>query len=694
MFRTLAFGVIAPLMLLVAAPSVMAASPAQVQLEGTLELVHGEDFDTGTSVYEYRLRTDRETVRLSFDGDAPAGFLNGARVRVHGHRPGTGSGTFAADGGTSSGTVLMSAPGSTGSRRLAVVLINFSNNTTKPFTRSFVNGVVFTNSNSVRAYFAEESGGAMQLTGTTFDWLRIPVSNTTCDFGAWEAAGRAGLAGRGVDLSAYTNFMFVFPQSNSCAWRGLGYLPGTTTWLNGTPSLRTTAHELAHNFGVHHASSLRCTSGGVRVALSSTCTRSEYGDPFTTMGAASTRHNDGLARVQMGYLPPSATRTITASGTYTLVKSFAASGVKVIGIPRGDGSWLYLDYRRPYGTYFDNFSTTSGAVSGVAIRLAQGWTTITQSSLIDTVPSTSTFADAPLRSGRTFKDNAKGITITVTALSASAATVAIKLPPDTVAPTAPGSVHVTATTTSTVSLAWTAATDNRAVTGYRIARDGTILATTAASATAWTDTGLAGATSYSWTVRAVDGAGNVGPASTATATTATPDAAPSAVSNLSAAMFPTVARLSWGVASDDHGVTGYAVSQDGVLLTTITTRSLIVEDLTPGTTYTWTVRAVDTIGQLGNPSAIQAATPLPDLTAPTSVVLSVVPANKGWAVLDWTAGTDDVAVAIYRVYREGALYATVDATTQTLRVPAGSTYHVTAVDRAANESEASNDVAA
>jgi chitodextrinase len=668
----------------------MAATASQVQLEGTLELIHGENFDTGAPTYDYRLRTDSGTVRLTFDGDAPDGFVNGARVRVHGRRSGTA--TLAADGGTSSGTVLASAPGWSGARRVAVVLINFSNNTTKPFSRSYVNGIVFANANSVRAYFAEESAGTVQLSGTVFDWMKIPMSNTTCDFGGWEKAAKAGLAARGVDLTTYTNFMYVFPQSNACAWRGLGYLPGASTWLNGTPSLRTTAHELAHNFGVHHASSLRCTANGVRVALSSNCTRSEYGDPFTTMGAASTRHNDTLARVQMGGLPASATKTITASGTYTLAKSFATSGTRVIGIPRGDGSWFYLDYRRPYGTYFDNFSTTSGAVTGVAIRLAKGWTTITQSSLIDTVPSTTTFSDAPLKSGRTFKDSLKGISITVTSLTSTTATIAIKLPADTVAPTTPGSFHATATTTTSVSLAWSASTDNRAVASYRITRNGTTVATVPATSTAWINQSLVGATSYTWTVRAVDGAGNVSPAASLTATTLKPDTAPSAVSNLTAIMYPTAARLNWGAASDDHGVTGYSVWQDGVLIGTVTGSAFTVDDLTPAMTYTWTVRARDTIGQLGAAATIQATTPLPDVTAPTTVQLTATPTNHGWATLSWTTATDDVAVTIYRIYQDGALYATVDAATRDQRVPTGSTYVVTAVDRSGNESLPSNEV--
>ena len=91
---------------------------------------------------------------------------------------------------------------------------------------------------------------------------------------------------------------------------------------------------------------------------------------------------------------------------------------------------------------------------------------------------------------------------------------------DTTAPSAPAGLTVTGTTSSTVSLSWTAATDNTAVTGYQVLRGGTQVGTTT-GATGFTDTGLSAATAYSYTVRAVDAAGNTSAASSAvTATTA------------------------------------------------------------------------------------------------------------------------------------------------------------------------------
>ncbi|MFD4138325.1 carbohydrate binding domain-containing protein [Streptomyces sp. NPDC058572] len=91
---------------------------------------------------------------------------------------------------------------------------------------------------------------------------------------------------------------------------------------------------------------------------------------------------------------------------------------------------------------------------------------------------------------------------------------------DTQAPTTPTGLRSTGKTSSTVSLAWNASTDNTGVTGYDVYR-GTTLASTATGTTA-TVSGLAGDTAYSFTVRARDAAGNVSPASTALSVTTDP----------------------------------------------------------------------------------------------------------------------------------------------------------------------------
>lgn len=90
-------------------------------------------------------------------------------------------------------------------------------------------------------------------------------------------------------------------------------------------------------------------------------------------------------------------------------------------------------------------------------------------------------------------------------------------PPDTTAPTPPTNLRSTSANTA-ITLSWTASTDDVAVMGYTVYRDGTKLRTT--TSTTITDTGLARRTRYSYMVEAYDGAGNrSSPSATHTART-------------------------------------------------------------------------------------------------------------------------------------------------------------------------------
>ena len=90
--------------------------------------------------------------------------------------------------------------------------------------------------------------------------------------------------------------------------------------------------------------------------------------------------------------------------------------------------------------------------------------------------------------------------------------------PDTEAPTTPTNLAVTGSTSSSISLSWTASTDNIIVAAYDIYVDGT-LKTSSASNSA-TVTGLNPSTTYSFYIKAKDAAGNTSSQSnTATGTT-------------------------------------------------------------------------------------------------------------------------------------------------------------------------------
>ncbi|TGD59816.1 endonuclease [Flavobacterium humi] len=91
-------------------------------------------------------------------------------------------------------------------------------------------------------------------------------------------------------------------------------------------------------------------------------------------------------------------------------------------------------------------------------------------------------------------------------------------PADTQAPTAPSNVTVSNIAQTSLTLNWTASTDNVAVTGYDIYMNGSLK--TSISVTTASITGLTAATAYSFYIKAKDAAGNTS-ASSATVNTTT-----------------------------------------------------------------------------------------------------------------------------------------------------------------------------
>jgi chitodextrinase len=150
----------------------------------------------------------------------------------------------------------------------------------------------------------------------------------------------------------------------------------------------------------------------------------------------------------------------------------------------------------------------------------------------------------------------------------------------------------------------------------------------------------------------------------------------------------TTVELDWQAASDDVGVTAYRVFRNGALIATVTGTGHVDEAVTVGTTYRYTVRAVDAVGNVSGVSAEVALT-VQDVTPP-GVPQGLTGQQVGTTVdLDWQAASDDVGVTAYRVFRNGALIATVTGTGHvdgTVAVGSTYQYRVSARDAAGNES--------
>ncbi len=210
-------------------------------------------------------------------------------------------------------------------------------------------------------------------------------------------------------------------------------------------------------------------------------------------------------------------------------------------------------------------------------------------------------------------------------------------PTDTQAPSVPTGLTASNITQTSLTLSWTASTDNVAVTAYEVYR-GTTLLSGSVSGTSYNVTGLTCGTAYSFTVKAKDAAGNISAASNAlnTNTLTCPDTqAPSKPVGLAASnKTQSSLTLTWTASTDNIGVVAYEVYQGGVLLNgNVTTTSLNISGLICNTTYTYNVKAKDAAG---NVSAISNTLSV-KTTACLSLVIYDEALDANWS--DWSWGS-------------------------------------------------------
>ncbi len=186
---------------------------------------------------------------------------------------------------------------------------------------------------------------------------------------------------------------------------------------------------------------------------------------------------------------------------------------------------------------------------------------------------------------------------------------------DTTAPSVPTGLSAPAKTNSSVSLSWAASTDNSGgtgVAGYDVYRNGTLLGSP--TATSFTASGLAASTSYSFTVRARDNAGNASAQSAAlsvtTNGTATCSTLPSVPTGLgSPGKTSSSVSLSWSASTPGTNCSvQYRVFQNGTQVTQVAGTSATIGGLSASTTYSFSVGAINEYGSSAQGGALSVTT--------------------------------------------------------------------------------------
>jgi hypothetical protein len=194
--------------------------------------------------------------------------------------------------------------------------------------------------------------------------------------------------------------------------------------------------------------------------------RDAAGNTTTSAGVTVTVDNAAPA---VSITAPSSGSSVTGTTTITASASDNTGGAGVAKVEFYiDGSLKSTDTTAPYSYAWDSTTSTAGSHT---------------------------------LSAKAY-DNATSVNVA----TSSNVTVTVVLP-DTQSPTTPGNLSVAGTTVTSASLSWSASTDNVGVTGYQIRRNGTLVTT--ATGLTYTDSSLTSSTSYSYTVTAIDAAGNV-----------------------------------------------------------------------------------------------------------------------------------------------------------------------------------------
>lgn len=638
-----------------------------VRRTGVVTVHCGDDFERGRSETFVELEFPDPSARagslsrrqrVRFEGEPPEGVTTGALVRVRARPQGEELVVAAADGPESVEVVTSAEALVAGEQKTLVILVNFLDKNIA-YTAADLQNRIFSSATSVSSFYRECSFGQVWLNGMTCGPYTINYLSTgSVDTSGWARAADEAATAAGIPVSTYPRRAYMLPGSGA-VWSGLGTIGGNPSrcWVHGTAvgSNSVLAHELGHNLGMQHASTLT----------------SEYGDGSDVMGSGLC-HPNAPHKVQMGWVPSGRVLSPTASGTYTVsLLETAGGGIQAIRIPAPDGGLpYYVSFRKAF-SFASSVSTTYSYRTSVHRWGEAGGRTFLQQTLTD---------------GASFADPTGQFRVTQTAHTLDSSTVSISLPlpapaPPTVAFT-PASLVLKPSTSRSLSARVTnldsvtspASTFQLAPysqpSGWSLTFNPTALTISAGSSATATaalvvPSGVPDG-SYECVAQVADA---LQPLHTVRATLpvtvdGTAPTTPSNFSAVTAAYTAANARvdLSWTASTDRSGVSYYTVTRtSGGAVSPFFAPGTTYSDVTVlyGTTYTYGVIAYDVAGNASAAASVVVSTPASpgsDTTPPTCSVTSPLAGSviSGMVTVTATA-SDGSGIARVEFYCDGAL---------------------------------------
>jgi M6 family metalloprotease-like protein len=360
-------------------------------------------------------------------------------------------------------------PSTIGEQRVLVLLVNFLDGPSEPFTREEISEIVFDASNpsSVHAYIEEVSYGQASLAGDVVDWITVPVNAEDCaDFFEVSTLGTLlDAIDPPIDVTTYGRFMIVHALPSGTA----PCTPGSTSTIGAvsvstsqgavcgsvlrvgvsndsllaTTHARALIHELGHSLGVGHAEDIECGNASVG-KVPQQCTLSNPGrDRYDIMGQVGLRgHYNAIFKEEFGWLDANHIEVVhVLPATVALDPiELPTGGTHVLMVPASyelgplrSSTHYVVTYRQAIGADAI-YTELQGPATGVMIRLrSTGPGLAVESALVDTTPHKTSAAlpqlddsaEVVLSIGERYVDGQRGVSITFTDVAGGAAIVTV-----------------------------------------------------------------------------------------------------------------------------------------------------------------------------------------------------------------------------------------------------------------------------
>jgi MYXO-CTERM domain-containing protein len=452
----------------------LAADPSA--LSGEFKTYVADFFDGRPSDRYHTLRqANGQELRLNFDSEPS--IKNGQHIYIRGESmanqamhvsqfdlgPALAGRTSALEGDNPD---LIAAPASD---TYAIVLVDLGMGVdqTAAQAQARLNGTGTGANGSFAQYYAESSYGKYTVAPTSTVFGPFPYTMAACANADTSAMATA------MDAMIPTGFNHVilyFNRTNVCAFGGLGeegssVRPAKHTWMNGSLTCVVLMQEPGHNIGLMHANQMKCGTSAFSATPATACTITEYANSMSTMGSGCKTLSGYERMYEQWYSGCNAVNTGAGSGTFNLMplENPCGGGIQTLQVPfpavlpvgdpqAGANTTVnlrnyFLDLRIAAGT-FDAYGRTGGQGAGVTFTAPtvfiytsdnvrnptqttgrNGTVSTTQQSsvwteLLNTTPTGTAFTGLTAV-GQSFADPAGGPTITLTAISATGATVQV-----------------------------------------------------------------------------------------------------------------------------------------------------------------------------------------------------------------------------------------------------------------------------